>query len=423
MSLDFSSPDPYTEATQSKMIEQAAFAGTQRALASFFGASQLENSTDWMNELPQRREENMASKQQFKITLPSGERVWACGDTVSEAFINFAKTYGVLFAGADNEYPQKDVQTLQQFVDETYRPSFIAGLKPTTQASYEHYLKKCILPFMGHMPLNQIALTTIQQFYDHMAHAAQHGYQKNYNEATIKRIRGLLSRIFAVAQEMGIIQDTPIKNRLLQIKAEQSGHHKALPDALISEVKQKIPTLEDPELRLYFALLAYTGMRREEILGLHWEDVDLGTGTAYVRWTVTYPKQNRPFVQNSAKSKYAIRPVLLATPVLQIMKPLAKPKGFLFGDDVPWCYSTFVRHFRKGKKLLGFEGYTSHDFRTTLGTQLKENGATSAQVADVLGHADTRMVETVYARTREEGIQKRRADIEKLNTIFTIAQR
>ena len=101
MSLDFSSQDSYTEATQSKTVEQAAFAGTQRALASFFGASQLENSTDWMDELPQRREENMASKQQFKITLPSGAKVWACGKTVSEAFINFAKTYGGLFVDED----------------------------------------------------------------------------------------------------------------------------------------------------------------------------------------------------------------------------------------------------------------------------------------------------------------------------------
>lgn len=71
---------------------------------------------------------------------------------------------------------------------------------------------------------------------------------------------------------------------------------------------------------------------------------------------------------------------------------------------------------------MGIEGYNNHDFRTTFGTQLKENGMTSAQVADLMGHADTRMVETVYARTREEGIQKRRVDIEKLNTIFTLAQ-
>lgn len=55
MNLDCSPQDSYTEATQSKMVEQAAFTGTQRALASFFGASQLDNSTERIDELPQRR--------------------------------------------------------------------------------------------------------------------------------------------------------------------------------------------------------------------------------------------------------------------------------------------------------------------------------------------------------------------------------
>lgn len=57
-----------------------------------------------------------------------------------------------------------------------------------------------------------------------------------------------------------------------------------------------------------------------------------------------------------------------------------------------------TRRFRKGQKLLQVSGYGNHDFRTTYGTQLKESGMTCAQVADLMGHADTHMVETVYAR-------------------------
>ena len=45
---------------------------------------------------------------------------------------------------------------------------------------------------------------------------------------------------------------------------------------------------------------------------------------------------------------------------------------------------------------------------------------TSAQVADLMGHADTRMVETVYARAREEGIKKRRGDLEKMNKQYAV---
>ena len=415
MSLDFSPQDSYTEATQSKMIEQAAFAGAQRALASFFGASQLENSTDWMDELPQRREENMASKQQFKITLPTGQSVWVSGFSVSEVFSNFAKRYGCLYNDKPAQ-PNKNIPTLQEFVDQTYRPSFIRGLKATTQISYEHYLKLNILPYFGSKKMDQISVADIQSFYDWMATDTPE--RKGRNEATIKRVRGLFSRIFEVAKEMKIVEDTPFKNKLLQIKAQKSGHHVALPDAEVSRIKTELPSIKNPEIRLYFALLVYTGMRREEIMGLRWENVDLKSGTAYVRCTVTYPGCNTPEIQEGAKTVRSIRPVLLPVSLVQIMQPLAKSSGFLFGGESPWCYSTLARHYRQGKKLLGISGFNNHDFRTTFGTQLKEMGLTSAQVADLMGHADTRMVETVYARTREEGIQKRRDDLERMNAIY-----
>ena len=64
----------------------------------------------------------MASKQQFKITLPTGEKGWVCGETVSEAFINFAKTYGGLFA--DAEQPQKKSPRCSSlWIKLTVRPS------------------------------------------------------------------------------------------------------------------------------------------------------------------------------------------------------------------------------------------------------------------------------------------------------------
>jgi len=74
------------------------------------------------------------------------------------------------------------------------------------------------------------------------------------------------------------------------------------------------------------------------------------------------------------------------------------------------------RTYRAAFKKLGILGkYNNHDWRSTFGTQLKERGMSSAIVADLLGHADTRMVETTYARTRHEGILKQRSAVEALN--------
>ena len=64
---------------------------------------------------------------------------------------------------------------------------------------------------------------------------------------------------------------------------------------------------------------------------------------------------------------------------------------------------------------LGIKGFTPYDFRTTFATQAKEGGQTSAQVADLLGHKDTRMVEKIYARTRHHSVMKQLEAIERLN--------
>ena len=52
------------------------------------------------------------------------------------------------------------------------------------------------------------------------------------------------------------------------------------------------------------------------------------------------------------------------------------------------------------------------------GFAIKERGLSSAIVADLLGHADTRMVETTYARTRHEGIMKQRDAVEALSSFL-----
>lgn len=75
--------------------------------------------------------------------------------------------------------------------------------------------------------------------------------------------------------------------------------------------------------------------------------------------------------------------------------------------------------YRKAFEFLGLKGkYNNHDWRATFGTQLKESGMSSATVADLMGHADTRMVETTYARTRHEGVMKQRNMLELLNADY-----
>ena len=62
---------------------------------------------------------------------------------------------------------------------------------------------------------------------------------------------------------------------------------------VVDRVKKAIPDLADPRERLYMGLLAYIGMRVEEIVGLRWENVFLDKHYGEVRRVVIYPDRKK----------------------------------------------------------------------------------------------------------------------------------
>ena len=174
------------------ILQQAACAGALQAIRLMQVPLNLENSIGFCNELFQRSEEDMSSRQQFRVTLPTGEKVWATGSSLDSLFAGFVQKYGHLYvAPKSDKATEPSRPTLRSFVDETYRDAFMSRLKPTSKQNYEDYLQRYILPFMGDIPMDEITVATIQAFYDYLASGASHGLKKDLNEKTIIRIRGL----------------------------------------------------------------------------------------------------------------------------------------------------------------------------------------------------------------------------------------
>jgi len=307
--------------------------------------------------------------------------------------------------------------SLKTFVEETYKKKFMRGLSPTTAANYINYLDRYILPVLGELPMDSITVTNVQELYDWMANGKKNGLQQDIVSGTITRVGGLLGRIYRIAIDLKVVDDNPLKKTLLTNEGEKSGHHKALPDADVDSVRKKIPHLANEQQRLYMGLLAYTGMRREEIAGLGWEHIHLKEGYGEIKRTVVYPNGKETVVRDKTKTRKSTREFLIPDPLADILKPLAKESGYVIhgrNEDEPASLSTLRRIFRPAFKELGITDYNNHDWRSTFGTQLKDTGMSSAQVADLMGHADTRMVETTYAPTRHESLMKHKTLINQL---------
>lgn len=160
----------------------------------------LDNQINPRNENAQSPEEGKAmAKIHEKIVLPNGEVKWIRANNRQEAYLIAAK----ILRKAENEGKPEEpvIPTLGEFVDQVYRPVFMKALAPKTQANYANYLKYYILPFMGGMRMDQIAVDTIQQWYDWLANAKEHGAVKNINRKSIDRISGFLGKVFHIAVE------------------------------------------------------------------------------------------------------------------------------------------------------------------------------------------------------------------------------
>ena len=178
---------------------------------------------------------------------------------------------------------------------------------------------------------------------------------------------------------------------------------------------EAIPLLANEEERLYMTLSVFMGLRPEEVYGLKWTDLHLDSNYGLIRRAVTHPDKSKPYV-DTTKTESSTRTFLISSKPKEILKACQKEDGFILGGISPWCYSRTQRVKRRAFTNLGIRGYcTPYDFRTTFATQAKESGQTSAQVADLLGHKDTRMVETIYARTRHQSVMKQLDVIERLN--------
>ena len=367
---------------------------------------QLDNFTPYCIETMPK--EIQMSKFKDRVKVGSDTR-WVTGNTRHELHLAIATT---LIDGGEIAMPaqaNESCPTVREFIEQIYKPTYIDQLAPKTIENYKQYLKLNILPFLGDMRLDEVNVSTIQQFYNWMASASQRGRKKDLNVKTIQRISGFASRIFKVAQEMKLIEDTPFKTTLLSIRAEAAGHHKALPDDVIQRVKQDLLTLEIQRDMVYMALLVYTGMRLEEILGLCWENVNLEEKYCVITQTATFAPNGNANVRQGAKSAASCRTVILPEPLVGILRSVNYKEGYVVGSvngTKPLAATTYRQMHKRVFRLMGLGGYTNHDFRTTYATQLCEKGISSKAVADLMGHADTRMVETIYARRRHEGIMK-----------------
>jgi integrase len=213
------------------------------------------------------------------------------------------------------------------------------------------------------------------------------------------KIRNLMSALFSHAIRWEWTERNPIKS------VRQSAKRMRTPDVLTpDEIMALLKELPEP-LRTAAELDAFTGLRRGELIGLQWEDVDFENLVIHVRRSVVMMVQGAPKTEASAKDVPLDAALAESLLKLRLVGPYNRETDWVFasptmkGKQPLWPETLWRRYGRpavkaaKIQKRVGF-----HTFRHTYTTLLTQNNEEVKVVQELLRHANSRITLDLYAQ-------------------------
>jgi integrase len=268
---------------------------------------------------------------------------------------------------------------------------------PMTVQRYRGILYGHILPALGSMRVAAVSTRTVEA---HLAASA-----KTLAPSTVNQHRAVLSGMFQAARRWGLVDRDPVRD-VPREPLRQAPRDVLPPDA----VRRLLDTvMEADELQgTLLRVMAATGMRRGEAVGLQWSDLD--GDRLHVRRAVVEPVGG-PLVVKDPKT-HRVRAVTLDAGTVAAIEDhraacerLARlggvrPGPWMFsldeGQRVPLRPSIVSRWWRRWADRGGVGGRL-HDVRHLHASFLLAEGVDPVEVAARLGHGSTATTLAVYA--------------------------
>jgi integrase len=176
--------------------------------------------------------------------------------------------------------------TLAEFVDPWLDGLENQGVKATTLHGYRRTLRAYILPSLGRMQLQAITASDLDSLY---ARLARSGRRNGTGLAltTVHHVHAALHKLLHDAERKGLV----LRNvaRLANAPSLAAARSKA-PDMKVwtpAELRQFLESIAGNRNEALFRLVALTGMRRSEVIGLRWPDLDLARRRLVVNHAAT----------------------------------------------------------------------------------------------------------------------------------------
>jgi len=330
----------------------------------------------------------------------SAENELALGDKAVRAILNSERRDSFIDALPEEKVVAPTFKEYAEYYFNTYK---LPRIKPTTAGFYRTMLKGHFYPVWENTCIDQITTQDIQDFLN---------TRKDMAAKSLREMRTFLKAIFKSAVKDGYLRNNPADDDRIMIPSKKKTKRNALE---LEQVRGIIASLDKLKLqdRRYMALLLFTGMRRGEVLGLRWQDIDFEDAMIHVEQNVTYPEgQNAPNI-GSTKTEAGAREIPLIPMLGELLKPI-DAEGYIIGGESPITLSVHRRMMERIRKTINMHGATPHVFRHSFATMLNDAGASIKTIQDVIGDADFSTTANRYVHSRAESKRKAVEDVGRI---------
>ncbi len=368
----------------------------------------------------QRKEDKMWVA---SITLEGGKRKVFYGKTKKEAS---EKLRTALFERQQGTLVTAPQQTVSQYLEHWLEYIIKPTIRPRSHERYEEIVRLHIVPILGKLKLQEITPQHVQTLQSKKL-------GEGLSRTTVAAIHGMLHKALEDAVRLGLV----VRNVCDAVSPPRK-QHKEIKPLTPDQARKLLEAAKGHPQEALFVLALATGMRRGELLGLKWQDIDFAQGVLHVRRVLsrTPTKMGREtgdrYVEAETKTERSRRSIVVASFALEALKQhrvRQQEARRLAGDawqdhDYVFC-TPLGTHLNPGHSVLvqlkillekaGLPDIRFHDLRHSAATLLLSMGVHPKVVQEILGHSEISMTMDIYSHVLPT-MQK--DAMEKLNKAF-----